>query len=167
MQITIYFSYWISLEENAHQCLAKCLFLDFPGGSDGKESACNVGDLGSIPGLGRSPGVGCGKPLQNSYLENRHGQRSLAGYCPWGRKELDTTEWLSTTQHECSNYLLGNSFTLFYCQCQGCPCRGFDFLTHQCAGRGEAHFSEVKVPPSTYAISYKGKLAKTGGTMEP
>ena len=37
--------------------------LDFPGGSDGKESACNVGDLGSIPGLGRSPGEGNGYPL--------------------------------------------------------------------------------------------------------
>ena len=39
-------------------------------GSDGKESACNVGDLGSVPGLGRSPGGGHGKPLQYSCLEN-------------------------------------------------------------------------------------------------
>ena len=38
--------------------------LSFPGGSDNKESACNVGDLGSIPGLGRSPGEGNGNPLQ-------------------------------------------------------------------------------------------------------
>ena len=42
----------------------------FPGGSEVKESACNVGDLGSIPGLGRSPGEGNGNPLQYSYLEN-------------------------------------------------------------------------------------------------
>ena len=42
----------------------------FPGGSVGKESACNVGDLGSIPGLGRSPGEGNGNPLQYSCLEN-------------------------------------------------------------------------------------------------
>ena len=56
------------------------IFLGFPGGSDGKESACNVGDLGSIPGLGRSPGEGHGNPLQDSGLENPHGQRSLAGY---------------------------------------------------------------------------------------
>ena len=41
-----------------------------PGGSDGKESACNAGDLGSIPGLGRSPGEGNGNPLQYSCLEN-------------------------------------------------------------------------------------------------
>ena len=44
--------------------------LGFPGGSAGKESACNVGDLGSIPGLGRSPGEGKGYPLQYSGLEN-------------------------------------------------------------------------------------------------
>ena len=42
----------------------------FPGGSDGKESACNVGDLGSIPVLGRPPGEGNGYPLQYSDLEN-------------------------------------------------------------------------------------------------
>ena len=42
----------------------------FPGGSDGKESACNVGDSGLIPGLGRSPGEGNSCPLQNSGLEN-------------------------------------------------------------------------------------------------
>ena len=39
------------------------VFLGFPGGSDGEESACNAGDLGSIPGLGRSPGEGNGYPL--------------------------------------------------------------------------------------------------------
>ena len=43
---------------------------DLPGGPDGKESACNVGDLGLIPGLGRSPGGGHGNPLQYSCLEN-------------------------------------------------------------------------------------------------
>ena len=44
--------------------------MGFPGGSDGKESAFSVGDLGSIPGLGRSPGKGKGYPLQYSGLEN-------------------------------------------------------------------------------------------------
>ena len=43
------------------------------GGSDGKESACNAGDLDSVPGLGRSPGGGHGSPLQYSCLENPHG----------------------------------------------------------------------------------------------
>ena len=46
------------------------LFWGFPGGSDGKASACNEGDLGSIPGSGRSPGEGNGNPLQYSCLEN-------------------------------------------------------------------------------------------------
>ena len=44
--------------------------MGFPGGSDGKEPACNVGDPDLIPGLGRSPGEGNGNPLQYSYLEN-------------------------------------------------------------------------------------------------
>ena len=57
------------------------VFLGFPGGSVGKESAYNVGDLGSIPGLGRSPREGNGYPLQCSCLEFL-GQRSLAGYNP-------------------------------------------------------------------------------------
>ena len=66
--------------------------LGFPGGSDGKESACNVRELGSIPGLGRSLGGGHGNPLHYSYLENPHGLRSLVGYSPWGLKESETTE---------------------------------------------------------------------------
>ena len=51
------------------------LDMGFPGGSDYKESACNVGDLGSVSGLGRSPGEGNGNSLQYSCLENPHGQR--------------------------------------------------------------------------------------------
>ena len=61
-----------------------------------KESTCNSGDLGLIPGLGRSLGGGHGNPLQYSCLENPHGQRSLAGYSPWGHKESDKTERVST-----------------------------------------------------------------------
>ena len=48
----------------------------FPGGSDGKASACNVGDLGSIPASGRSPGEGNGNPLQYSCLENSMDRRA-------------------------------------------------------------------------------------------
>ena len=47
-----------------------CLLLGFPGGSNSKESACNAGDPGSIPGLGRSPGEGNGNTLQSPCLEN-------------------------------------------------------------------------------------------------
>ena len=62
------------------------------GDSDSKESACNAGDLGSISGLGRSPGGGHGIPLQYSCLENPYGQNSLAGYNLWGKKESGMTE---------------------------------------------------------------------------
>ena len=72
------------------------VFLGFRGGPDSKESACNIGDLGLIPGLERSPGGGHGNPLQYSCLENPHGPRSLAGYSPYGCKELDMTGQLST-----------------------------------------------------------------------
>ena len=68
--------------------------MEFPGGSDGKASAYNEGNPGSIPGSGRSPGEGNGNSLQYSCLEKSHGQRSLVGYSPWGHKESDTTEWL-------------------------------------------------------------------------
>ena len=68
----------------------------FPGGSGGKEYACNAGDPGSIPELGRSPREVNGCPLQYAWLENPHGQRSLAGYSPWGHKESDMTECLHT-----------------------------------------------------------------------
>ena len=62
--------------------------MGFPCGSAGRESACNVADLGSIPGLGKSPGEGKGYPLQYSGLEN---SMDIA----WGPKESDTTERLS------------------------------------------------------------------------
>ena len=57
-------------------------------------------DAGSIPGMGRSAGVGNGNLLQYSCLENSNGQRSQAGYSPWDCKELDTTEQLSV--HVCA-----------------------------------------------------------------
>ena len=63
----------------------------FSGGSDGKEPACNAGDQGSIPGLGRSPEEGNGYPLQYSCLENPVDK----DYSPWGCKELGMTERLT------------------------------------------------------------------------
>ena len=64
---------------------------DFPGGSDSKTSAYNAGDLGSILGLGRSPGEGNGNPSQYFLLGKSHGWRGLVGYSPWGCKESDMT----------------------------------------------------------------------------
>ena len=65
---------------------------DFSGGSDGKVSAYNVEDPGSIPGLGRSPGEGNGNLLQYSCLENPMDRGACRLHSPWGCKELDTTE---------------------------------------------------------------------------
>ena len=94
----------------------------FPGGSAGKESTCSVGNLGLIPGLGRSPGEGNGNPLQYSCLENPKDRGSLVGYSPRGHKESDTTErlhFLFRTEFCCLLILLSypwgiNSFCTFF-----------------------------------------------------
>ena len=67
----------------------------FRGGSDSKESSCNMGELGSTPGLGRFPGGGHGNPLQYSCLEN---PKDRGAYSPWGQKEADTAEQLSISR---------------------------------------------------------------------
>ena len=69
--------------------------LGFPSGSDGKESVCNTGDLGSIPGLRRSPGEGHGNPLQYSCLENPM-DRGAWGTIVYRVEESNVTEQLST-----------------------------------------------------------------------
>ena len=87
------FSLWIFNKLIASAiCPSSQLFLiyrGFPGCSAGKESTCNAGDLGSIPGLGRSPGEGTGYPLQYSGLKN------FMDFIILGVAELDTTEQFS------------------------------------------------------------------------
>ena len=68
------------------------IFRGFPSGSNGKESACNAGDQGFIPGLGRSLEEGDGNTLQYSHWRI---QWSLVDYSPWSHKELDMTEQLT------------------------------------------------------------------------
>ena len=79
--------------------------LDFPGGSDGKASAYNARDLGSIPTLGRSPGEGNGNPLQYSCLEN-----PMDGGAWWatvhGVTELDMMEQLHYTLNETNDLFI-------------------------------------------------------------
>ena len=67
--------------------------MDFPSGADGKESACNARDPGSIPGLGRSPGEGMAT----------HSSMLAMGYSPWGHKESDTTELLTHAHIQLNN----------------------------------------------------------------
>ena len=68
--------------------------LGFPGGLDGKESACNTRDPGSIPELGRSPGGGHGNPLQYSCLENSRDREAWQATVHGDCQELDMTERL-------------------------------------------------------------------------
>ena len=69
-------------------------------------NAGDEGDLGLIPGSGRSPGGRNGNPLQYSCLENPRGQRSLVGYSPRGHKESDMTENTRTCAHKKQRWLL-------------------------------------------------------------
>ena len=69
-----------------------------------------MGDLGSIPVLGRSPGEGHGNLFQYSCLENPHGQRSLEGCNPWGHKGSDMTEQLNTHTHSFKTHGLQKDF---------------------------------------------------------
>ena len=92
--------------------------LDFPGDSDGKESACSARDLALISGSGRSPGEGNEWLSIPAFLPGKfHGQRSLVGYSPWGRKELDMIEQLTLSL---SRYLrwVKNKRTLKKCKGQ-------------------------------------------------
>ena len=83
-------SHWKSLYNRSKNCKSLCWTPGFPGGSDSKESARNVGDLGSISELGRYPREGHVNLLEYSCLENPHGQRSLAGYSPWNSPGQNT-----------------------------------------------------------------------------
>ena len=84
------------------------MHLGFPGGSAVKNPPAKAGDGGLIPGLGKPPGEGNGNPLQYSCLVNPMDS-------PWGHKDLDTTEWLSSnTPHESPSSLV---CILHYCYC--------------------------------------------------
>ena len=77
--------------------------LGFPGGSVGKKSICSVGDLDLIPGLGGSPPWRSTRQPTPLFLPGDfHGQRSKAGYSPWGYKQLDMTEPLSLSFKFCT-----------------------------------------------------------------
>ena len=78
-----------------HFTQSTVVILGFPGGSDGKESACNAGDSGLTPRSGRSPGERNGYPFLPG---ESHGQKSLVSYSPWGLTELDMTEQLTCSK---------------------------------------------------------------------
>ena len=120
-----------------------------PCGLAGKESACNAGDLGSIPGLGRSPGEGKGYPLQYSGLKDL--------YSPWGRKESDMTKWLSLPAAERA-FLQGMNLSLAFC------CPSLHSLCHICQyelqwevqSQFSYHGCEEKIAPSWAKVWVEG-----------
>ena len=81
------FDFWVRKIPWRRDWLPTPVFLGFPGGSGGNESACNAGDMGLISGLGR--------PTPIFWSGEFHGERSLAGYSTWVHKESNTTERLS------------------------------------------------------------------------
>ena len=101
---------------------------------------------GSIPGSGRSPGGGCGNPLQYSCLEKPQRQRNLVGYSPWGHKDSDRTERLSTAQH--TTCKIDNALVSYleYCNLQNFHCKQMDL-----DGYGKC----PEMQPRTFALNKK------------
>ena len=98
---------WVGKIHWRRDSLPTPVFLGFPCGSAGKESTCNVGDMGLIPALERAPGEGNGYPLQYSGLENS------IGYTVHGAgKESDTTEWLALSLSQSAELITIHSLPL-------------------------------------------------------
>ena len=84
----------------------KCTYFGPPGDSDGKEYACNAGDIGLIFWARKIPWGRKRLPTPVYLPREFHGQRSLAGYSPWGHKEVDTTEQLTLFYKECDEKII-------------------------------------------------------------
>ena len=82
------------------------VFLGFPCGSAGKEATCNAGDLGSIPGLERSPGEGKGYPSQYSGLENS------MDYSPWGHKRVGHNLTTRLNNNTCKGHKVNTTWAM-------------------------------------------------------
>ena len=91
--------------------LPTLVFTGFPGGSDGKESACKAGDLGSIPRLGRSHGRGHGNPLQYSCLEN---PMDRGAWWATVHGVAKSQIWLSDSAHTGNIHITNSSFYMRY-----------------------------------------------------
>ena len=117
--------------------------MGFPGGSDGKESACNAGDLSSIPGLGRSPEEGNGNPLQYSCLEN----------------SMDRGAWQSMGLQRVGPNWVTNTFTL---ELYVCPYRWTVLASSlQEPSRGTSEEPGSLWPPQMHLRVFWVKLPKT------
>ena len=107
------FMFWLKKKE------LFMFWLGFSGGSDGKESACNVGDLGLIPTLERSLRGGHSNANPVFLPGESPRTKSLAGYSPWACKESDMTECKHTHRFWLEN--LGPKMLVFFCRPSVCP----------------------------------------------
>ena len=117
-----------------------------PGGSDGKESACNAGEPGSIPGLERCPGEGNGNPFQYSCLENSMDRGAWGAYIQWGHNESDMTEWLTLS--------LSNSE------------RQFDELKNKINEQNEVFIKETEILKNNPILELKNSMNEMKNTLE-
>ena len=117
---------------------------EIPCSSDNKEPACNAGDLGCIPGLGRSSGEGNGNSPQNSCLENPMDKGAWPASSPWGHKESDTTEWLTPPPLPPCSALYGPGL-FFHCSFRTQP----DGRT---GSAGKTIRSQFYIPPSMTCV---------------
>ena len=97
LELTAY-KYFLSMIKVTYKIYNFTIYMGFPGGSEAKASACNVGDLGSIPGSGRSPGEWNGTPLQYSCLKN----------------PMDRGAWWATVHGVAKSRTRLNDFTSLY-----------------------------------------------------
>ena len=126
--------------------------MDFPGGSSSKESACNAGHLGLIPGLGRFPWRRAWQPTPVFLAGKSHGQRSLVGYSPWGhkriRRDLAIKHYLlpgvkTFPVSSTLNYQLSLTFPFWMYQVQGVQNASSDFSSETCLSLTElSHLSQ-------------------------
>ena len=129
-------------------CIAGGFFTIEPSGklhgvSESKESACTVGDLGSIPGLERFPREENVNPLQYACLGEFHGQRSLVGYSPWGLKESDMTDQVKLSLW---GLLDGTSGKEPACQCRRHKRHGFNPWVRKIPGRRKQNTATLFFP---------------------
>ena len=128
--------------------------MGFPDSSAGKESACSAGDPGSIPGLGRFPGGGHGKPLQYFWLENPHEQRRWKATVH-GVSESDTTERLSTQMTNFVEHL----FIGLFATCKSSLVK--------CLFRHFAHFRDFPCGPEVKTLSFQCRVDPAGELRAP
>ena len=140
----------------------------FPGVSDSKESAHKAGDPGSVPELGRLPRRKAWQPTPVFLPGEYHGQKSLVGYGPWGRKESDTTEVTNTTYTFCTISRFAGLVNRQDCRAGGRPTTLIHMLSVSWKGDTRGAQSTPQAPYACPGGSVAGEDPHVGeGTVRP